>query len=130
MRDFVRLTNRESEITEMIAWGASKKEIADQLCISERTVENHIRNVYDKTGCCKVNELSAWWFCTRFNISFSLSPLKRKMTAFALLLFILPQMFSNDFDMVRVFRTRTQTVRTCRVRRRTEGDDDITPIIL
>ena len=63
------LTKRESEIAELFAWGASKKDIANRLYISERTVENHTRNIYDKTGCSKVNELSAWWFCTKFHIS-------------------------------------------------------------
>ena len=63
------LTKRESEIAELFAWGASKKDIAKRLFISERTVENHTRNIYEKTGCSKVNELSAWWFCKTFHIS-------------------------------------------------------------
>lgn len=66
------LTKRESEIAELFAWGASKKDIANRLFVSERTVENHTRNIYEKTGCSKVNELSAWWFCTTFHISFDL----------------------------------------------------------
>lgn len=79
MNEFAELTKRESEIAELFAWGASKKDIATRLYISERTVENHTRNIYEKVGCSKVNELSAWWFCTNFHISFDLSPFKRNV---------------------------------------------------
>jgi DNA-binding CsgD family transcriptional regulator len=81
MNESATLTRRESEIAELFAWGAAKKDISNRLFISERTVENHARTIYDKTGCSKVNELSAWWFCTNFNISFDLSPLKRTIVA-------------------------------------------------
>lgn len=81
----VRLTKREAEITELLAWGASKKEVADILFISERTVENHARNIYEKTGCGKVNELSAWWFCFHFRIPHNMSPLVRRIGAVILL---------------------------------------------
>lgn len=116
------LTKRESEIAELFAWGASKKEIAERLFISERTVENHARKIYEKTGVSKVNELSAWWFCTKFHISFDLSPLKRKIIATMLLVFMIPQFV--DFDNAAI-RTRTSTCRTVRVtrsRRKTEDD--------
>ena len=44
------LTKRESEIAELFAWGASKKDIANRLFVSERTVENHTRNRKDSVG--------------------------------------------------------------------------------
>ena len=31
------LTGRETQVAELLAWGVSKKEIADRLCIAERT---------------------------------------------------------------------------------------------
>jgi DNA-binding CsgD family transcriptional regulator len=81
MNAVAKLTSRESEIAELFAWGATKKDVSNRLFISPRTVENHARSIYEKIGVAKVNELSAWWFCTRFNISFDLSPLKRAIIA-------------------------------------------------
>jgi DNA-binding CsgD family transcriptional regulator len=82
------LTRRERDITELLAWGASKKEVASHLYISERTVENHARNIYEKTGCNKVNELSAWWFCFRFRIPMSLSPIRRIAASIMLAIYV------------------------------------------
>lgn len=68
MKEAATLSAKETEITEFIAWGGSKKEIANLLQVSERTVENYTRKVFKKTGCTKSNELSAWYFCTKYNI--------------------------------------------------------------
>lgn len=116
------LTKRESEIAELFAWGASKKEIAERLFISERTVENHARKIYEKTGVSKVNELSAWWFCTKFHISFDLSPLKRKIIATMLLVFMIPQFVDFDNAAIRTRKSTCRTVRVTRSRRKTEDD--------
>jgi len=119
------LTTREAQIAELFAWGAAKKEVATKLFVSERTVENHARNIYEKIGCGKVNELSAWWFCKQFGISFDLSPLKRAVISCFFLLILSPQMFKADDDVVRMFRAKA---RTTRVRRRT--DDLLNPLII
>lgn len=84
------LTKREKQIAELLAWGATKKEAANKLFLSHYTIDNHLRNIFIKTGTNKVNELSAWWFCTRFKISFDLNPLKKQIIAIMLLLIILP----------------------------------------
>jgi DNA-binding NarL/FixJ family response regulator len=42
---FEQLTPREQEILEQIAQGASNREIADRLYLSEKTVRNHITNI-------------------------------------------------------------------------------------
>ena len=69
MKEAATHSERETQSAEMIAWGLSKKAIANILFLSERTVENHTRMIYKKIGVSKSNELSAWWFCTRYNIS-------------------------------------------------------------
>lgn len=42
------LTKREIEVLEELIKGSSKKDIAGKLFISERTLYNHIENIYDK----------------------------------------------------------------------------------
>lgn len=42
------LTKREIEVLEELIKGSSKKDIAKKLFISERTLYNHIGNIYDK----------------------------------------------------------------------------------
>lgn len=44
------LTEREIEIVKLIAQEFSNGEIAKKLCISERTVETHRKNIYRKTN--------------------------------------------------------------------------------
>ncbi|MDA0369894.1 MAG: response regulator transcription factor [Actinomycetota bacterium] len=42
------LTERESEVLQLVADGASTTEIAERLFISQKTVKNHLAAVYDK----------------------------------------------------------------------------------
>lgn len=44
-----QLTNRENEILDLILKEKTTIEIADELNISERTVETHRKNIYLKT---------------------------------------------------------------------------------
>ncbi|MBL7765317.1 MAG: response regulator transcription factor [Chitinophagaceae bacterium] len=46
----INLTTREIEIIQCIAQDLSNKQIADQLFISERTVETHRKNIFRKTN--------------------------------------------------------------------------------
>lgn len=107
MRTDVNLAPRETEIAEMLAWGASKKEVADRLDISVHTVENTARNIFSKIGIQKATELCVWWFCTKLNVSFELSPLKRAAIAIFFLVSILPRDIIQTGDSVRLFRART-----------------------
>ena len=43
-----KLTKREKEIFTLIATGYDNDQIADELCISERTVRNHVSMIYSK----------------------------------------------------------------------------------
>lgn len=45
------LSQRESEIASLLARGFSEKEIADKLCISPATVNNHTRNIRENFHC-------------------------------------------------------------------------------
>lgn len=42
------LTNRELEVLKLLSFGMFNKEIAEKLSISERTVKNHVSNIFKK----------------------------------------------------------------------------------
>ena len=54
------LTSREREILKLIAEGYKSKEIADLLCISIKTTENHRANLMRKVGLHNVAALTAF----------------------------------------------------------------------
>jgi DNA-binding NarL/FixJ family response regulator len=47
---FPELTPREQEILQVLSTGANNREIATQLFISERTVKNHMTNIFSRLG--------------------------------------------------------------------------------
>ncbi len=55
-----KLTSREREVAALVAKGFSNLEIADQLVLSERTVESHVRNVLAKFGLRSRAHLAGW----------------------------------------------------------------------
>lgn len=55
--DYGSLTPREQEVMRLLAEGSTPKEIADKLCISPKTVENHRANIMKKLGIHSTMEL-------------------------------------------------------------------------
>ena len=53
------ITNRETEVLTLLLTGLTSSRIADKLFISQRTVETHIYNIYDKCGVRNRAELLA-----------------------------------------------------------------------
>ncbi|MFZ0409711.1 MAG: response regulator transcription factor [Cyanobium sp.] len=54
------LSEREVEIIELVATGLTNQEIAGQLMISKRTVDNHVSNIFTKTGAKNRVALLNW----------------------------------------------------------------------
>lgn len=48
MRNLYDLTRRERMVLSHVARGQRNSRIADELCISTRTVENHLYHIFDK----------------------------------------------------------------------------------
>ena len=120
-----KLSKRESQIAELLAWGASKKEVADKLFVSTRTIENTARNIYAKIGIQKATELCVWWFCTKCGVPVSLDPLKRAFIAVVLLIAFVPRELTSFDDIFRVGR-RARITRVARAARRgSESNDSI-----
>ena len=75
--------------------------MAADLGISRYTVDNILRKIYEKLHIGKINELSAWWFCTTFGISFDLSPLKRAIGAICLTCLFISGEVMTDYNFCR-----------------------------
>jgi DNA-binding NarL/FixJ family response regulator len=54
------LTKREIEILRRIAGGATNRQVAEQLFISEKTVGRHLANIYGKLGVSSRTAAAAW----------------------------------------------------------------------
>ncbi len=124
------LTPRESEVAELLAWGASKKEIPDLLTIpdgkspiSVHTVENLTTSIYSKLKIQKVSELCAIYFCSRFHISMDLSPIKRRLAVVVLLLLLIPELSTASSEMLRPQRVQRTTARVQRSSRKTSKEN-------
>ena len=54
------LTRREAEVTGLVARGLTNEAIAQELVLSERTVEMHVSNALHKLGLSTRTQLAAW----------------------------------------------------------------------
>jgi DNA-binding NarL/FixJ family response regulator len=57
---WAELTPREQEILQLIAQGASNREIAQQLYIAEKTVKNHITSLLGQLGLRDRTQAAVW----------------------------------------------------------------------
>ena len=60
LADARRLSSREQEVATLVAGGASNRDIAESLGLSERTVETHVQNILTKLGFHSRVQIAAW----------------------------------------------------------------------
>lgn len=122
MKNFTaKLTPREAEIVELIAFGLSQKEIACDLGISANTVDVIVKNAKEKLHLQKAAELAAWYFINRYYITVDLNPIKRAMISLSfltLVVFSLMEGYSPERSFRSMRGVRMQTSRTVRNNRR------------
>lgn len=56
----VELTPTEQRVIQMVAKGMANREIAENLSVSQRTIESHVSNMLGKTGLHNRTELARW----------------------------------------------------------------------
>ncbi|MBZ8179089.1 MAG: response regulator transcription factor [Oscillatoria sp. PMC 1051.18] len=56
----VELTPTESKVVQLVAQGMANREIAEQLNVSQRTIESHVSNMLNKTNLHNRTELARW----------------------------------------------------------------------
>jgi predicted ATPase/DNA-binding SARP family transcriptional activator/DNA-binding CsgD family transcriptional regulator len=54
------LTRREQEVAKLVARGLTNRQIAEELVLSGRTVENHVRSILKKLKLSSRSEVAAW----------------------------------------------------------------------
>jgi DNA-binding NarL/FixJ family response regulator len=56
----VELTPTELKVVQLVAKGMANRDIADQLNVSQRTIESHVSNMLNKTSLKNRTELARW----------------------------------------------------------------------
>ena len=67
----------ELRVVALLARDLSEKEIADKLCISRHTVNNHLRNIKERYGLHKNIEIVLLYISELNNKKFSLSTIRQ-----------------------------------------------------
>ena len=57
-----KLTERELQITELLAEGLSQNEISEKLVLSPKTVRKHLGNLYCKTYTHSMHQLVVFYY--------------------------------------------------------------------
>lgn len=101
----MRLSNREIQVAELIAWGASDKEVAEELYISVLTAHTHRSNILRKLNAHNAQDITRWYFQYKHQVFFGFNPRQIRHIAWVLLILII-SMEVYDMDALRVRRVR------------------------
>ena len=56
-----QISERETDVARLIVAGLTNREIAERLCISERTVHTHVNRMFRRLDVSKRAALAAWY---------------------------------------------------------------------
>ena len=62
------LTEREEQVTRHVLQGASTAQIAEALCVSPHTVQQHLKNIFEKTSVRSRRELASRVFTRHYQL--------------------------------------------------------------
>ena len=117
----MNISSREYQIAELIAWGATDKEVAQELFISPETAKTHRKNILKKIGGHNAADLTRWFFQKKCRVSLGVNPRQIRHLAFAFLILVAIGEYTNQ-DMIRTLRPVRTTSRTSR--RKKESFDE------
>lgn len=116
-----RVTHREMEVAQLISFGLTEKEISEVLEFSHHTLKAHKRNLFNKTGCRNIADVTRWYI--QHTSGIHMDPpeaIKKLVSAFLLILIAVAEFSDSEFIRQRS-RTRriarTEIVRLRRTRR-------------
>jgi DNA-binding CsgD family transcriptional regulator len=55
------LTPRQYEVAALVADGLTNREIAERLCITERSAESHVERIRDRMGFRSRAQIAVWY---------------------------------------------------------------------
>lgn len=106
----MNLSQREYDVAELIAWGASDKEVAQELGITADTARTHRKNILRKIKGHNAADLTRWFFCVKCKVSFGINPRTVRHLACMFLILVGVSQFCNT-EMVRTRPMRTVSSR-------------------
>ncbi|MDQ3789338.1 MAG: response regulator transcription factor, partial [Actinomycetota bacterium] len=63
--DRASLSPRERQVAELVSHGCTNRQIAEQLFVTEKTVETHLSRIFTKLGVSSRAALAAWAVAAR-----------------------------------------------------------------
>lgn len=120
------LSEREEQVGKFLAWGYMKKEIAGALNLSEHTVVNHARSIYEKTEVSSLGQFAAWWFVVKHGVSMAAKPL---LSILFIFLICVNEFNDDDNKMVRASRVKVRSVKVSKGRRRNENEENTIELV-
>ena len=104
----VKLSKRELEVAEVMAFAKCKHDAADKLCISEGTLSAHSFRIYEKLQINSKSELVIWWFVKKLGIELSKIPYFKTTLAIIMSVFVL-----HEKELYRRGFVRKEDVNVC-----------------